>query len=63
MRNYGGRRMKKYRFIVEVEIPDCDDWNEVADNLREIIQDRFDFESDDEGRWKVSVKETTEERE
>lgn len=61
MRNYGGERMKKYRFTVEIEIPDCDNWYEVADNLREIIQDRFDFESDDEGRWEVGVKEITDE--
>lgn len=30
-------------------------------NLKEIIQDRFDFESDDEGRWKVGVKEIMDE--
>lgn len=53
--------MKKYRFIVEVEIPEGDGWYDVADNLREIIQDRFDFESDDDGRWKVKVKEITDE--
>lgn len=53
--------MKKYRFTVEIEIPDCDYWYQVAEDLREIIQDRFDFDTDDEGRWKVGVKEISDE--
>ena len=45
--------MKKERYIVEIEMPDGDSASSMY--IHDVIQDDCDIE--DEGRWKVSVKE------
>lgn len=49
--------MSTRKFIVDVEIPDCDGWFHVQEDLEMHLQDILDAECDDEGRWKVNVKE------
>lgn len=45
--------MKKERYIVEIEMPDGDASSSMY--IQDVIQSDCDIE--DEGRWKVSVKE------
>ena len=45
--------MKKEKYIVEIEMPDGDAASSTY--IRDVIQNDCDIE--DEGRWKVSVKE------
>ena len=46
--------MKKYKYEVTIEIPECDSLEHGENYLQELIQDDLDVE--DEGRWKVEVK-------
>ena len=46
---------KKYRYIVEIEMPDGDSFTSGASELQELIN--CDLNQDEEDRWKVSVTE------
>lgn len=52
--------MKTQTYIVKVSIPDKDGYFNGVEDIREKLQHSFDFESDDEGRWKVDVIEVNE---
>lgn len=49
------QQTKKYRYIVEIEMPDGDSFNKGASELQELIN--ADLNQDEEERWKISVKE------
>ena len=52
------QRTKKYRYIVEIEMPDEDSFTSGASELQELIN--CDLNQDEEERWKISVKEDME---
>ena len=47
--------MKKYKYEVTIEIPECDSLEHGDVYLQELIQDDLDIA--EVGRWKVEVKE------
>lgn len=49
------KKIKHRRFIVEVTIPYGDEYKD-AEDLQETIQEIFDYQCDDKGRWKVKVE-------
>lgn len=49
------QQTKKYRYIVEIEMPDGDSFNGGTSELQELING--DLNQDEEERWKISVKE------
>jgi hypothetical protein len=51
--------MKKYKYEVTIEIPECDSLEHGENYLQELIQDDLDIE-DAVSRWKVEVKELEE---
>lgn len=51
--------MKKIKYEVTITMPKCDLLGNGENYLQELIQSDFDIE--DEGRWKVEVKELEEE--
>lgn len=53
--------MKKIKYEVTITMPKCDFLGNGEEYLQELIQSDFDVE--DEGRWKVEVKELEEENE
>lgn len=52
--------MKKIKYEVTITMPECDFLGNGEKYLQELIQSDFDIE--DEGRWKVEVKELEEEK-
>ena len=53
--------MKKYKYEVTIEIPECDSLEHGENYLQELIQDDLDIV--EVGRWKVEVKELEENNE
>lgn len=52
--------MKNLEYKVTITMPKCDSLGNGEEYLQELIQSDFDVE--DEGRWKVEVKELEEEK-
>jgi hypothetical protein len=55
------KSMKKYKYEVTIEIPECDSLEHGENYLQELIQDDLDIE-DAVSRWKVEVKALEEEQ-
>lgn len=53
--------MKKYKYKVTIEIPECDSLEHGENYLQKLIQDDLDIA--EVGRWKVEVKELEENNE